>query len=159
MVELPQTVYCWGSLRAAERCVRVLSSSCPPVAGQPCVLLLSSWCSQLSCYCPLATLANPVSSSCRISLSAQVGQKCLPPGSGVPLPPRDARSCSCQRWVPLLLLWIATWPSLEQSGPKSGRGPTSLGDRLQRFWSTRGEGSLRPTTKGGGELIGMAPTS
>ena len=46
--------------------VLFLSSSCPPVlavvlllsSGQPCVLLLSSWCLQLSCCRPVAALAN-----------------------------------------------------------------------------------------------------
>ena len=59
----------------------------------------------------------------------------------------------------LLLQLAAYWLTSEHPGPKSGRGPQHLGVYSQSFWSMRGEGFLRSTTKEGGDQVGHVPPS
>ena len=59
----------------------------------------------------------------------------------------------------LLLQLAAYWLMGEHPGPKSGHGPQHLGVYSQSFWSMRGEGFLRSTTKEGGDQVGHVPPS
>ena len=78
------------------------------------LVLLSSWCLHLSCCCPLAALANPVSSFCppgavlavRLLSSGRAGQPCVLLSFFCP-----PSACNC----PAVVLW-PRWPTLCPSG-------------------------------------------
>ena len=134
--------------------VLLLSCCCPPAV----VLLLSSvlhWptlFSSCSFSCPAVVLwPRWPTLSCPAAVQAsmlEMARKPAPQQRAPHLPDQLPPFLNVAAGTLWLLLLAAYWLKGEYPGPKSGRGPRCLSESWQRFWSMRGEGSLRSTTEG-----------